>query len=64
MIFVCAKLRQIQPIDTSTVQRKKLRKSLERVERVERVDPIVKVLPPLRTLRRRAYNKSTLNALW
>ena len=61
MIFVCAKLRQIQPIDTSTVQRKKLRKSLERVERV---DPIVKVLPPLRTLRRRAYNKSTLNALW
>ena len=61
MIFVCAKLRQIQPIDTSTVQRKKLRKSLERVERV---DPIVKVLPPLRTLRRRAYNKFTLNALW
>ena len=61
MIFVRAKLRQIQPIDIFKVQREMLRKS---IERVERADPVAKVLRALRTLRRRAYNKSTLNVLW
>ena len=41
-----------------TVQREMLRKS------IERVDPVGKVLRRLRTLRRRAYNVSTPNALW
>ena len=41
-----------------TVQREMLRKLIERVE------PIEKVLRRLRTLRRRAYNVSTPNALW
>ena len=41
-----------------TVQRKMLRKS------IERVDPVGNVLRRLRTLRRRAYNVSTPNALW
>ena len=41
-----------------TVQRGILRKS------IERVDPVGKVLRRLRTLRRRAYNVSTANALW
>ena len=41
-----------------TVQRGILRKS------IERVDPVGKVLRRLRTLRRRAYNVSTPNALW
>ena len=41
-----------------TVQREMLRKLIERVE------PIGKVLRRLRTLRRRAYNVSTPNALW
>ena len=40
------------------VQRKMLRKA------IERVDPVGKVLRRLRTLRRRAYNVSTPNALW
>ena len=40
------------------VQRKMLRKA------IERVDPAGKVLRRLRTLRRRAYNVSTPNALW
>ena len=41
-----------------TVLRKILRKS------IERVDPVGKVFWRLRTLRRRAYNVSTPNALW
>ena len=41
-----------------TVQRGMLRKS------IEHVDPVGKVLRRLRTLRRRAYNVSTPNALW
>ena len=41
-----------------TVQREMLRKS------IEHVDPVGKVLRRLRTLRRRAYNVSTPNALW
>ena len=41
-----------------TVQREMSRKS------IERVDPVGKVLRRLRTLRRRAYNVSTPNALW
>ena len=41
-----------------TVQREMLRKS------IERVDPVGKVLRRLRTLRRRAYNLFTPNALW
>ena len=61
MIFVRAKLRQMQPIDIFKVQREMLRKS---IERVERADPVAKVLRALRTLRRRGYNKSTLNVLW
>ena len=40
-----------------TVQREMLHKS------IERVDPVGKVLRRLRTLRRRAYNVSTPNAL-
>ena len=41
-----------------TVQREMLRIS------IERVDPVGKVLRRSRTLRRRAYNVSTPNALW
>ena len=41
-----------------TAQKEMLRKS------IERVDPVGKVLRRLRTLRRRAYNVSTPNALW
>ena len=40
------------------VQRKMLRKA------IERVDPAGKVLRHLRTLRRRGHNASTPNALW